>query len=183
MEADLVRRARDGDRLAFEQLVHRHVDSMYRTALAVLGRDADAQDAVQEAFVSAWRQLPSLRDVDRFDAWLGRIGLNACRMALRGRRVREVRVVALEAGDGYVASAAEAVVPDRLAAADSFDRAFERLSIDERSLLVMHHLEELPLTSIADRLGVPVGTVKSRLHAARTALERALAAEERGPER
>ena len=98
MERELVERARRGDREAYEELVRRRIDSMVRTARAILGHEADAQDAVQEAFVAAWRRLPGLRDPERFDAWLGRILLNACRMALRRRRgVREIRIV--DAGD------------------------------------------------------------------------------------
>lgn len=180
MERELVERARRGDREAFEMLVRRRIDSMVRTARAILGHEADAQDAVQEAFVAAWRRLPGLRDPDRFDAWLGRILLNACRMSLRRRRgVREIRMV--DAGDEQAGPAdLRATALDQATAdADAFDRAFARLPIEERALLVLRHRDELPVAEIAARLGIPAGTAKSRLFHARRALGRALAREDR----
>src|SRR5258706_8406452 len=90
-QADLVQRAAGGDSAAFEHLVANRVDQAFRTARAILGNESDARDAMQTAFVSAWRELPRLRDVERFDAWLGRILVNACRAQIRRRgRVREV---------------------------------------------------------------------------------------------
>ncbi len=86
LERELVEQARRGDRAAYEAIVRREVETVYRTARAILGNDADAADATQEALIGAWRRLSSLRDPDRFDAWLGRITVNACRMALRRRR-------------------------------------------------------------------------------------------------
>ncbi|HUG47304.1 MAG TPA: RNA polymerase sigma factor [Candidatus Limnocylindria bacterium] len=140
---------------------------MYRTALGILGEPADARDATQEAFVAAWRQLPSLREPERFDAWLNRITINCCRMALRKRRgVRELRLTAdveRADGDGSVA----------------FDDAFGRLTVDQRAILLEHHLDGRSVAEIAERLGIPGGTVKSRLFTARRALERALEDERR----
>jgi RNA polymerase sigma-70 factor (ECF subfamily) len=186
MERELVEQARAGDRAAFEALVRLKVDAVYGTALAILGHEADAQDAVQEAFVAAWRSLAGLRDADRFEAWFGRIVVNACRMSLRKRRgVREITVQSAH-GDasGNVADLRERPSQDRpladiAASADAFDRAFDRLTADERALLVLRHRDELPVADIAARLGIPAGTVKSRLFAARRALERALAREDR----
>ena len=83
---ETVRRAARGDASAFEQLVAARADRVFRIARAILGNDADARDATQEAFVSAWRELPRLRDPVTFDAWLRRILVNACRTQLRGRR-------------------------------------------------------------------------------------------------
>ena len=178
MERQLVESARRGDREAYETLVRRKVDAVFRTALAVLGNEADAHDAVQEAFLAAWRRLPSLRDADRFDAWLGRITVNACRMALRRRRgVREIPVA--DSTTAELADLATSAFDAAAVSADAFDRAFGRLSVDQRAILVLHHLDALPITEIAARLGIPGGTVKSRLHSARRALERALAAEDR----
>jgi RNA polymerase sigma-70 factor (ECF subfamily) len=186
MERQLVERARRGDREAYETLVRRKVAAVYRTALAVLGNEADAHDAVQDAFLAAWRRLPSLRDADRFDAWLGRITLNACRMALRRRRgVREIAMTDQaepRATAGAAREPADPATSDLEAAsvsADAFDRAFGRLSVDQRALIVLHHLDGLPVADIGARLGIPTGTVKSRLHHARLALERALAREDR----
>ena len=97
-QSDAVERARTGDRAAFEMLVRSRVDRLHRTACAILGNEADAYDATQDAFLSAWQQLPRLRDVEAFDAWLTRIIVNACRMRLRARRaVREVQAVEAEA--------------------------------------------------------------------------------------
>ena len=94
MERSLVERARAGDADAFDQLVRGRIDAVYRVALAILGNGADARDATQDAFVSAWRNLPRLRDLERFDAWLHRITVNAAKMVLRRRRgVREIRLI------------------------------------------------------------------------------------------
>lgn len=175
----LVERARAGDRAAFERLVERRIDRAYCTARAIVGNDADARDATQEAFLDAWRQRARLRDPARFDAWLGRILVNSCRELLRGRRRRAVREIA--AGDLVdpldTVPALDPAPDERTAALDTLERAFERLPAPERSILVLHHLEHQPLAEIAATLHVPVGTVKSRLHAARHALEQALEAE------
>ena len=175
----LVERARAGDRAAFERLVERRLDRAYRTARAILGNDADARDATQEAFLDAWRQRARLRDPARFDAWLGRILVNSCRETLRGRRRRAVREIAAgDLLDPLDAVPARDPAPDeRTASLDTLERAFERLPAPERAILVLHHLEHQPLAEIAATLDVPVGTVKSRLHAARHSLERALEAE------
>jgi RNA polymerase sigma-70 factor (ECF subfamily) len=176
LERELIERARRGDRAAYEQIVRRKVETVYRTARAILGNDADADDATQEALIGAWRQIGSLRDPDRFDAWLGRITVNACRMALRRRRGGAL--VALP-----VADAAAHVDPGtsgfeaRTVSSDAFDRAFDRLSAEQRAILVLHHRDELPVAEVAARLGIPEGTAKSRLHAARAALDRSLVRE------
>jgi RNA polymerase sigma-70 factor, ECF subfamily len=186
VERELIEQARAGDRAAFEALVRLKVDAVYGTALAILGHEADAQDAVQEAFVAAWRSMAALRDPDRFEAWFGRIVVNACRMSLRKRRaVREIAVRS-SGGDAYGADGELQERPsdspslaDLAASADPFDRAFDRLGADDRVLLVLRHRDELPVAEIAARLGIPAGTVKSRLFAARRALGRALAREDR----
>lgn len=162
MDRELLLRARAGDREAFELIVVAKGEQLFRTALAILGSEADARDATQEAFIHSWRQMARLRDVDRFDAWLGRILINECRMTLRRRgRVREVPL-----GN-----------TDRPAApADSttgtFDDAFARLTVDERSILVLHHLHGYGVREIGAWLGIPAGTVKWRLSRARQALRR-----------
>ncbi|HEU4573344.1 MAG TPA: RNA polymerase sigma factor [Candidatus Limnocylindrales bacterium] len=175
MDPDCIRRAQGGDVRAFAELIEGRVERMVRTAAAILGSDADANDVVQDALLAAWRQLPSLRDVARFDAWLTSILLNGCRRALRtrGRRfVREIPAQALaEASDGV--DLAGAIVRRR-----ALERAFDRLGPTERSILVLHHLDGRPLDEIAAVLGVPVGPAKSRLFAARRALQRALERED-----
>jgi len=175
----LVERAQAGDRGALEALVRQRLDQSYRTARAILGNDADARDATQEAFVHAWRELPRLRQPERFDAWLRTILVNSCRQALRGRRRRLVREIAVGDPAEQIASFADpAAAPDeRAVAADVLDRAFGHLPLGERAILVLHHLEHLPLAEIATTLAIPVGTAKSRLFAARQELERALEVE------
>ncbi len=173
---ELVEQARRGDRAAYEQIVRRKVETVYRTARAILGNDADAEDATQETLISAWRQIGSLRDPDRFDAWLGRITLNSCRMALRGRRSRTVVDLA-DASEADLTDTRTSGFEGRTVSSNAFDRAFDRLPVEQRSILVLHHHAELPLAEVAARLGVPEGTVKSRLHAAREALDRSLVRE------
>ncbi|MBI3752201.1 MAG: sigma-70 family RNA polymerase sigma factor [Chloroflexi bacterium] len=174
MERELVEAARRGDRAAYDVLVRRKVESVYRTARTILGNEADAQDATQEAFVAAWRHLPRLRDPERFDAWLGRIVVNACRQTLRHRgAVREIAMPE-DAGERHFTTPAAADPGSSVIDALSFDRAFERLSVDDRVILTLHHADGRGLDEIGDILGIPTGTVKSRLLRARRALERSL---------
>lgn len=171
-DRSLVERARAGDADAFERLIDARLDRAYRTAFAILRTDWDARDACQDAFVSAWRELPRLRDIDRFDAWLDRIVVNQCRTVLRGRRSR-VREISIDA------SGASADLPgpspiEALADEDLVRRAFERLPADQRSVLALHHGEGRPVAEIASLLGVPAGTVMWRLYRARRSLEKEL---------
>src|SRR5688500_8784150 len=165
MDRELLLRVRAGDREAFDLVVAAKAEGTYRTALAVLGNEADARDAAQDAFVAAWRRFGSLRDLDRFDAWFGRILINQCRDALRRRgRVRDVAVdEAIE-------------VPPAPTAYDAgeFDEAFARLTVDQRTILVLHHLHGYGVREIASWLGIPTGTVKWRLSRARAALQHEL---------
>jgi len=177
IDPERIARARSGDASAFEALVEARVGPMTRTAMAILGREDEARDAVQDALLMAWRELASLRDPAAFDAWLTRILVNRCRRGLRrlgARRVREIAVDALapddEPRDGDVAAAVDG--------RRTLERAFDRLSVEERTLLVLHHLDGRPVAEIAAILRVPVGTAKSRLFAARRGLERALARED-----
>lgn len=170
MDGELVERARAGDAEAFDQLVRQRIDAVYQLAVGILGQPADARDATQEAFVSAWRKLPTLRYIDRFDAWLDRITVNACRMVLRKRRgVREIQMLPTADFPASDRSGAHAQ-----ATAAAFDNAFETLTVEQRALLLEHHLDGRGVGEIAQRLGIPVGTVKSRLFAARRVLEQAL---------
>ncbi len=179
----LVRRARTGDESAFEILVDTRIDRCYRLAWSILSNDADAADATQDALVSAWRQLPRLRDSAAFDGWLNRIVANAALMARRHRvRLREVSVRPAYLGDEtpqpeppqdpLARTAMDDVVDN-----DAIGRAFDRLRPKGRMILVLHHVEERPVAEIARSLGIPVGTAKWRLHAARNALEKAMEAE------
>lgn len=173
VEAGLVERARHGDAAAFEALLAGRLDKLFRTAWAILGSEADARDATQEACLATWRQLPRLRDVERFDAWMSRILVNACLLKLRQRtRVREIPM--MPAHDRASSIFGD---PDAIGEAEAISRAFDRLRPDARAILVLHHLHHEPVSAIAASLGIPTGTVKWRLHAARAALEKALAGE------
>jgi RNA polymerase sigma-70 factor (ECF subfamily) len=176
LNRELVEAARRGDRDAFDALVRQEVAGVYRTALAILGNAADAEEATQDAFVTAWRNLRSLRDPERFDAWLGRVVVNACRMTLRRRRrVREISNAPHEEPTPAERALGVAVDPEAVVVnADVFDRAFERLSLDDRHILALAYAEDRPLEEVGRLLGVPVGTVKSRLSRARSALAAAL---------
>jgi RNA polymerase sigma factor (sigma-70 family) len=178
LDPALIRRAQTGDVDAFTALIAGRFEPMQRTAMAILGHEADARDAVGDALAAIWRELPRLRDPLAFEAWSTRILVHACRRRLRGRgrlRVREVAIEAVDAsgtgsgGAGSSAGPAEGVA-DRMA----LERAFDRLDADARTILVLHHLDGRGLTEVAAILGIPVGTAKSRLFAARRVLERAL---------
>jgi RNA polymerase sigma-70 factor (ECF subfamily) len=179
MDRTLVEQATSGNRHAFDDLVRSRVDAVYRTSLAILGDTADAADAVQETFVSAWCHRAELRDPDLFDAWLGRINLNACRGQLRKRGRKRIHEIQLLDPTADEPASTDRPLADRTADTDAFDRAFGRLSVDDRAVLVLHHLYERPVAEIAAALGAPTGTIKSRLHRARAALESALAKESR----
>jgi RNA polymerase sigma-70 factor (ECF subfamily) len=158
-----------GDAAVFTALIDARLARTYRIAIAILGSETDANDAVQDAWVAAWRRLPSLSHASKFDAWVDRIVVNSCRMAIRRRgRVREIPIP-----DGFDA-ASNQPGPEAIVERGALERAFDRLPIQQRTILVLHHLEERPLANIAEVLGIPVGTAKSRLHAARIALERML---------
>jgi RNA polymerase sigma-70 factor (ECF subfamily) len=164
MDREVLVRAHAGDREAFEQIVLAKGEPLFRTALAILGNEADARDATQEAFVSAWRALPFLRDFDRFDAWMGRILINECRMTLRRRRrAREVSITDSADTPEFAADSPRSDTTE-------FDAAFNRLTVDQRSMLVLHHLQGYGVDEIATWLGIPSGTAKWRLSRARRAL-------------
>ncbi len=173
VDPERVARARSGDADAFEAIMEARLGSMMRTATAILGREDEARDAVQDTLVTAWRELASLRDPAAFDAWLTRILVNRCRRGLRRfglRRLREIAADQVAEADLPRAADIAGAAVDR----GALERAFERLSIDERTILVLHHLDGRPLASIAAVLRIPEGTAKSRLFKARRALERAL---------
>jgi RNA polymerase sigma-70 factor (ECF subfamily) len=175
-ERDLVEAARQGERDAYVVLIRPRVDRLYAIALRVL-RDADrADDAVQDALVLAWRDLRSLREADRFDAWLQRIVLNACMRELRSHRRREARVVRLTIDAGQS--------PDELSVLlerDRMEQAFRNVSVDQRVVLALRHYLGYSPDEIAEALDIPVGTAKSRLHYAHRAMRAALEAEGRAP--
>jgi len=153
------------------------MDAVYRLSLAILADEADARDAAQDTFVTAWQQIGKLRDPDRFDAWLQRVAVNAARMTHRARRRRGVR----EIPASHVGGVADLPATESPVDADArtLEAALGRLSIEQRSILALHHLEGHSLAELAEILDIPSGTVKSRLHTARQALHAALVAEGR----
>ena len=173
IDRSLIDRARNGDPDAFETIVRARMDAVYRLTSAILGNEADARDAAQETFVAAWRQLPRLREPEKFEAWLQRVAVNASRMTLRARgrrRIREIpssRVAAL--------SSRATMTGETSADAARLDEALRDLTVDQRAILVLHHLDGRPLIELAAILDIPIGTAKSRLFAARRALAAALA--------
>ena len=172
MRTSLVERARDGDDVAFGELVDLDGDRCYAIAFRILRDVERAQDAVQRAFLLAWRELPRLRDPDRFGPWLHRLLVNACYDELRRHRRWSTRIKVLPV-DGPGGPDPMVSVDDR----DALDRAFERLTPPHRAVFVLHHHAGLSLAEIADVVGVPLGTVKSRLHYATRTLRTAIIAD------
>ena len=169
---DLVERAQGGDREAFGALVGMISDRLYGLAARIL-RDNDlAEDALQGALISAWRQLPALRDPDRFEGWVRKVLVHACYAEARRRRswAANVRVLPV---DGPAGADDLISIDDR----DQLDRAFRRLSVEQRAVFVLHHHEGRPLVEIADTLGIPAGTARSRLHYATRVLRAAIEAD------
>jgi len=174
MDRDLVVRARAGDRDVFSQLVAARITRFDAAARLITREPERAKDAVQETFARAWRDLPGLRDPDRFDAWLRRLLVNACIDELRRARHRAFEVELLDTHHPAVADSAIAVA-DR----DALERGFRRLDPEKRSLIVLHYYLDLPLPEIAAAMRLPEGTVKSRLHRARASMRAALDADAR----
>jgi RNA polymerase sigma-70 factor, ECF subfamily len=145
---------------AFASLADKHLASSYRLAAVILGDPVDAQDAVHDAFVAAWRAWHSLRDPDRFEAWFGKILVNTCRNRLKRVRRRNVVDISHEISRSPGDDLAGAV--DRRAISD----AFAVLTPDQQIVVVLRFYADLTIDEIAVRVGAPAGTVKSRLHAA-----------------
>jgi RNA polymerase sigma-70 factor (ECF subfamily) len=174
VHAALVEQAKRGDREAFDALARLTGDRCMAIAFRIL-RDFDtADDAVQSALLTAWREIRTLRDPERFEPWLHRILTNACYTEAR-RRTRwseSIRLLPVEPVHG----------PDEYLSIehrDQLERAFRRLTVEQRAVLVFHHYLELSLPEIAVRVGVPLGTVKSRMYHAKQALRASLEAEAR----
>jgi len=147
---------------------------VFRLTMAILGNEADARDAAQDTFITAWRQVRTVRDPDKFDAWLQRVAVNAARMAHRSKRRRGVReITQSRPGTGGLRTRTAPAGDD----VGVLDAALRRLDADQRAILVLHHLEGRSVAELAEALGIPAGTVKSRLHTARIALQAAIDAE------
>lgn len=174
MRRDLVERARRGDHDAFAELVGAAIPRLDAAAWLILRDVEQAKDAVQNALVRAWRDLPTLRDPERFDQWLRKLLVRAC--IDEARRLRRHKVdVELTNIDLTVAAGLESAVADR----DQIERGFIRLPAEMRAVLVLHHYLDLPLPDVAATLQIPVGTAKSRLHRGLGLLRAALEADAR----
>jgi RNA polymerase sigma-70 factor (ECF subfamily) len=169
-----VNQAKHGDREAFDALARLTGDRCMAIAFRIL-RDFDlADDAVQTALLTAWRDIRALRDPELFEPWLHRILTHACYAEARRRRrwsegIRLLPVEPVHGPDEYL------TVESR----DLLERGFRRLTVEQRAVLVFHHYLDLPLPEVAERLGIPLGTVKSRMHHAKRALRAGLEAEAR----
>jgi len=174
MQRDLVERARRGDHDAFAELAAAAISRLDGAAWLIL-RDADqAKDAVQNALVRAWRDLPTLRDPERFDAWLHRILVRSC--LEEARRLRRHRVdVELTNLHAPLVDGEESMIAVR----DQLERGFLRLDPEMRAVIVLHHYLDLPMPAVAASLGIPLGTAKSRLHRALGLMRAALEADAR----
>jgi RNA polymerase sigma-70 factor (ECF subfamily) len=176
LDPELVDRAKRGDRDAFTALVLATGDRLYSVAYRILRDAGRAEDAVQQAYLMAWRELPKLRGADRFDAWLYRLLVNACYSEARhtarwqpGLRLVDELEMGPPVDDEQVAFAQR----------DELERAFRRLSGEHRAVLVMHHFLGFSGDEIASALGVSSGTVRSRLHYARQVMRAAIEADSR----
>jgi RNA polymerase sigma-70 factor (ECF subfamily) len=174
LDRDLVEQAQRGDREAFAILARTRGDVLYGVARRILRDVHLAEDAVQQALVIAWRELPRLRDPDRFDAWLRRMLVHACYDEARRKRawMASIRVLPIDGPAG----------PDNLAAfidRDEVERGFRRLPAEQRAILVLHHYLGLGLNEIGEVLDVPAGTARSRLHYAHRAMRALLEADAR----
>ena len=155
----LVERARGGDHDAFTVLIDLTIARLDSAARLILRDPELARDAVQEALIHAWRDLPGLRDPDRFDAWLHRITVHAC-LDLARRRRRRVIEVELDPLDAPATSDIAGDVADR----DLLDGALRRLKPGHRAVVVLHFYLGMPLPDVAAAMGIPLGTAQSRLH-------------------
>lgn len=173
MDRTLIERAQRGDQEAYAQVAAGASDRLYAVALRVL-RDADAaSDALQSALVQIWRDLPTLREAERFEAWSYRIVLNCCRSDRRRARRVSPTVSLIEP---------DVQIPDSqasLAERDSLEGAFRLLNADHRAVLVLAYYRDLSIHEMAEALDISPGTVKSRLHYAREAMRAAIEAEAR----
>ena len=174
VDPDLIGRAQQGDREAYEVLAHASAPRLYATAHRIV-RDIDrADDAVQQTLVAMWRELPSLRDSSRFEAWTYRLVVRFCLQDARRARRSGVREVGIE---DTLPAPADAFATSDLR--DELDRALGELTPDHRAVVVLHHYAGLSLAEIASILDVPYGTVGSRLHHAIRSLRSAIAAGDR----
>jgi len=177
VQRDLVVEAVAGDHDAFSELAAEAITGLYGIASLILRDEELAKDAVQNALFAAWRDIRGLRDPDRFEAWLRRLTVRACYRAAKTARRR----AAAEQDLSPLHDLATLDEDQRLLAVrDELDRAFRRLSAQERAVIVLHYYLDLSTSDAAESLGIPIGTLKSRLSRATQAMRAAIEAQERG---
>ena len=172
---ELVERARSGDREAFSLLVDGSLRRLVGTAGLILRDASTGEDAAQEALIRAWRDLPSLRDVDRFEGWLYRLLVHSCQDRIRHSR-REIPAEALLPAHGLAGGDPAAALADR----DEIDRGLRRLSQEQRTVVILRYYGGMSDREVGEAIGRPVGTVKSRINRALDAMRAELAADARG---
>jgi len=175
MSRELVILAREGDHEAFARLATASIGRLNAVARLILHDSTIAEDAVQDALVEAWRDLRALRDPDRFDAWLNRLLVRSCQDAWRRRSRRALVELPLRPIDDSPIGDVQSSV----ALADELDRGLRRLTLDQRAVVVLTFYLDLPIAEVAATLGVPVGTVKSRLNRSISALRASVDADSR----
>jgi RNA polymerase sigma factor (sigma-70 family) len=173
MKRGAVELAMRGDRRAFEALASQVVDRLFGAAFLILHDRTLAEDAVQETLIRTWRDLPRLRDPDRFEPWLHRVLSHACLDLARHERPQRqsVELPAFLADDG--------TPEEDVATRDAIGRGLSRLTRRERTILVLRFFLQLSVPEIADAMRIPVGTAKSRLHHAQQAMRAAIDADSR----
>jgi RNA polymerase sigma-70 factor (ECF subfamily) len=176
MDIDVVVRAQGGDQAAFAQLATEGGRRMNALAVGILRDRELAEDAVQQALLSIWKDLPQLRDPARYESWSYKLLVRACYAESRKRKRRLVEVFGVTAREPVAVDDIGSVA-DR----DQLERGFRRLSLEHRAVVVMHHYLDMPLESVAAALGIPAGTARSRFHRAMASLRAALEADNRPP--
>lgn len=177
MNADVIVRAQGGDRGAFNTLATQCAGRMFALAVGILRDRSLAEDAVQQALIDIWRDLPRLREPDRFDAWSYRLLVRVCHAEARKRRRRQVEMQGVPPTREPVAADDYRQIIDR----DQLARGFEVLSLEHRAVIVLKQYLDLPLETVAHILGIPEGTARSRYHRAMGALRAALESDQRLP--
>ncbi len=179
-DPELIERYLQGDASAFSALVRRHEKRVYNLCFRMLGREEDARDAAQDAFLTALRKLSSFRGEAQFTTWLHRVTVNACYDVLRKKRREPLLEPPREEDAPEPPGPASPDHADSAVAAVDVQRALMRVPQEFRAVLVLHDVHDLAYEDIAESLGIPVGTVKSRLHRGRVALAEELGEGERG---
>lgn len=174
-QRDLVVRSQHGDRDAYSQLTYGLTAKLFRIASLILRNEDHAADAIQDALLRAWIDIGDLRDPERFEAWLYRVLVRTCYALARSQRRRTVAEISV----AWAASGAAPDAQQTLAVRDQLDRGFQKLSVEHRTVIVLVHYLGLPMKDAAAVIGVPLGTVQSRLSRALSSMRSALDADDR----